>query len=207
MKRVLNVFLICGISLILGLSFVSAGNFNNLWNKITGKGITDYCTDTCTSLEYQCGVGKICETIVECGTCSEGYNCIKGMCVNLSLIIPCYVNITPNNISRDCAIENKICLNGDCVISPTCVDSDGGLNYYTKGKVAYDYKDFSVILNDVSILEDYCSDNSVEETFCLIDSDEVAQFVRKTIECKYGCVNGACKRWYSSFFSLAEISE
>ena len=57
--------------LLISLSFVSAGLFDDLWNKITGKAITG-CTDTdegndvytkgtCTDWQYPSGVSDYCQ--------------------------------------------------------------------------------------------------------------------------------------------------
>ncbi len=45
----------------------------------SGECVTQ-CTDTCSSLNYQCGTQTICGQEVNCGTCSNGMNCNLGMC-------------------------------------------------------------------------------------------------------------------------------
>jgi hypothetical protein len=40
------------------------------------------CTDTCLSLNYQCGIQSVCGNNISCGNCSSGYNCdLTGQCV------------------------------------------------------------------------------------------------------------------------------
>lgn len=39
------------------------------------------CTDTCSSLGYECGYQTVCESAVNCGTCGSGYECENGQCV------------------------------------------------------------------------------------------------------------------------------
>jgi len=42
---------------------------------------TPDCTDTCSSLEYACGVQTICGKSVNCGTCKSGEYCSNGVCL------------------------------------------------------------------------------------------------------------------------------
>ena len=39
------------------------------------------CTDTCTSLGYECGAQVVCGVNTNCGSCNTGYDCISGTCV------------------------------------------------------------------------------------------------------------------------------
>jgi len=42
------------------------------------------CTQTCSSLNYQCGTRVICGGSVDCGTCPTGYSCnINGTCIKI----------------------------------------------------------------------------------------------------------------------------
>jgi hypothetical protein len=265
MERGLKIFLILGLFIILGLSFVSAGNPNNFWNKIMGKSIIDsYCLDTCTSLGYQCGTGRICENIINCGTCLVGYDCLNGQCIpqnqtnqtnynctdsdnGINYFIRGYLidsvhnsdykdycsgNITlreywcgftdyqyeeyncsigcVDGACIECAFDSQClnstqkCIKNKCIIVSTCNDSDGGVDYYTKGTLTYVYNEMSIILNDKAIVDDYCSDNYINEAFCYLDSKGVEQYRwGESVQCKYGCFNGACKRWYITFFNKA----
>ncbi len=49
-----------------------------------GSSTTTTCTDTCSSLVYQCGTQTICGQSVNCGTCSTGYVCSSGLCIENS---------------------------------------------------------------------------------------------------------------------------
>lgn len=69
-------------------------------------------------------------------------------------------------------------------IAPTCADSDGGQNYYLKGKtVGWASGDI------LSTNTDYCIANTLIEGFC---SGSVYQKNTDYI-CAYGCQDGACK--------------
>lgn len=99
-----------------------------------------------------------------------------------------------NFYSYNCTTENKICFNGACIVPPKCADSDGGLNYYTRGTVMYTYGGLSFIANDKSVVIDYCSGSYINEAYCFSDSSGISQFGWKGATCKYGCFNGACKK-------------
>jgi hypothetical protein len=38
------------------------------------------CTDTCSSLGYECGTQTVCGQPQDCGTCESGHNCVSGNC-------------------------------------------------------------------------------------------------------------------------------
>lgn len=207
MERGLNFFILSCLFLILSISFISAEVPGSFWYKITGKSVTEiFCNESCVSLGYECGIGRICGNITDCGNCLEENICLKGKCFLKNItnqVIDCTKeNCVECNISLPCLSPAQKCINNKCVIIPTCIDSDNGLNYYSKGKVAYEYLEFSVILNDVSIFEDYCSDDSLSEFFCSVDSAGIYQFGMKSIFCKYGCFDGSCNRWYSLIFRV-----
>lgn len=44
------------------------------------NGICQACTDSCTSLNYECGTHIICNVSVDCGTCATGKTCVAGVC-------------------------------------------------------------------------------------------------------------------------------
>ncbi len=109
------------------------------------------------------------------------------------------------------------CSNGACKMPPptptpvnaTCTDSDGGLNYYTRGNGTGLYsssKEKGVIWgenankctarsdakNGYSIHYDCCSDsansNQINEAYC-----ENGILLAHGYQCPNGCLNGACK--------------
>lgn len=51
------------------------------------------CTDTCLSLNKECGTQLVCGSSVNCGTCSGGYTCTDGKCVSNTPVITCGNNI------------------------------------------------------------------------------------------------------------------
>lgn len=61
-----------------------------------------------------------------------------------------------------------------------CIDSDGGLNYYTAGQAHVEPK-------NREFLDDYCKGNILIEAYCL--NGRVAS---KEYTCQNGCSNGAC---------------
>jgi hypothetical protein len=68
----------------------------------------------------------------------------------------------------------------------TCVDSDGGKDYYTKGKLSYENNP-----NRITEEQDTClNENYLLERFCG-DSKDVSQN-REKYFCVYGCEDGAC---------------
>jgi hypothetical protein len=329
MKKERNFLIIFAIFFVLGLSFISAGLISNIWVRTTGNAVITNCTQSCSSLGYQCGTANVCGQIVNCGTCSIGYACSSGHCmpqnqtntfvtnncidrdgginyikrgdvnnfsaftfllregemvyslgksisiafinstsvrfnvdgliitslisegknyseaiditiavnkinynnlinysnttyatnsVEITLIkkykeifsdscinsvllkeFYCEGNLTVKNITYDCSREGKVCSNGACAIPPKCVDSDGGLNYYTKGTVTYTYGYASTIANDKSVVIDYCSGSYINEAYCFSDSSGISQFGWNGITCKHGCSNGACKKLLGVF--------
>ncbi len=78
------------------------------------------------------------------------------------------------------------CLDGAClnVTTPnvTCIDSDGGLNYYTFGNITS-----GDLVSSVGIREDICLNNSLREMFCYNNLGTPQLY-----DCPNGCSNGAC---------------
>ncbi len=80
-----------------------------------------------------------------------------------------------------------VCSDGACVnvtapSNQTCIDSDGGLNYYVKGNLTT-----SVVPG--TNFEDYCLHNNLIERHCL--SSDPNNFT-VNYSCPNGCSNGAC---------------
>jgi hypothetical protein len=73
------------------------------------------------------------------------------------------------------------CSNGACIPS-TCTDSDGGIVYYTKGKVTY---------NGQTFWDSCISNTQLEEHYCDIQGNNVEHGI-STHTCSYMCSNGAC---------------
>jgi len=90
----------------------------------------------------------------------------------------------PDMIKIQCPSPSK-CLEGVCIDSPeNCFDSDGGLDYYVKGKVT--------AVGDESSTSggfDYCVGDELSEKYC--ENDIIAVPPKKYI-CPNGCSDGAC---------------
>jgi len=68
------------------------------------------CTDTCQSLEYECGLQTICDEEIDCGTCNEGYECIEGVCAEeIEETCSDLTNMQDCEANADCKWKN-----GDC---------------------------------------------------------------------------------------------
>jgi len=77
---------------------------------------------------------------------------------------------------------SEVSITGYATATPSCTDSDGGINYYVKGTVRYfdgagyyNYSDYC--FSSTGLYERYCSGNYVYGT---------------TYYCPYGCSDGAC---------------
>ncbi|MEK6892288.1 MAG: hypothetical protein AABX25_03825, partial [Nanoarchaeota archaeon] len=113
----------------------------------------------------RCIDGRCIETTCDNNICEEGESdycpiCVQEPCPKA----PCRAGTCP----QDCKTSN-------------CTDSDGGLNYYTKGKVT---------LSDGQVLEDVCGlqryEGYVIEYYCGDDSNV------NNYKCPNGCKDGAC---------------
>ncbi len=72
-----------------------------------GGTTTPTCTDTCSSLGFECGNWSVCGSVVDCGICGSGFECISGECVEL-------VNCTSD---IDCGYLSGVCGIGLCNLS------------------------------------------------------------------------------------------
>ena len=81
------------------------------------------------------------------------------------------------NCPEDCTPE---------VEENSCVDSDGGLDYYTKGTVT------EVLGGEVSTGVDYCNDKNTLVEWTCMGIDDYYYKVRTNHTCSDGCSNGAC---------------
>ena len=94
-----------------------------------------------------------------------------------------------NAINNDNECPSGYCSGGKCISestpetppakNPTCVDSDGGEDYYVKGTASVNAKDYT----------DYCSDSSILAEYYCDTSNNVAE---KLFTCPSGCKDGAC---------------
>lgn len=76
--------------------------------------------------------------------------------------------------------------------TPTCSDSDGGLNYYAFGNITS-----GNLASSVGIREDTCVGDSLREMFCL---DNIG--TPQLYACPNGCLNGVCRNATSVVYPL-----
>jgi hypothetical protein len=70
--------------------------------------------------------------------------------------------------------------------NPVCVDSDGGRNYYVKGKI-----DYTTIAGVTGSISDECYDGQyLQEFYCDVSSGDNYKYEKYA--CPNGCLNGAC---------------
>ena len=74
------------------------------------------CTDTCSSLGYECGTATVCGISTNCGSCSSGYTCQSGVCVATSTcdLLSAKWNTTTNANVRD-LMKLSVIGNSGCV--------------------------------------------------------------------------------------------
>ncbi len=99
----------------------------------------------------------------------------------------CHIKCVECRNDNQCQGDSK-CINNECIFKEiSCIDSDGGMNYYTSGTITGPDKD-----GEGNPPADYCWQNGrgVMEGFCT--SDGYVNFI--SYECPNGCSNGACQR-------------
>ncbi len=87
------------------------------------------CTQTCASLNYQCGIRPICGMSVNCGTCPTGYSCnYNGTCMNLCT--PESNSAFCNRLNRECDsfTNNDNCENSRTVYCGSCLSTESCTN-------------------------------------------------------------------------------
>ena len=228
MKKGLIFFIYLFIILILSLFLISAFSFSDFLNKITGKVILT-CTDSDNSQDYSkfqgVSIGGS-DKYVKGNTFWEDSNAIDG-CVKINTnaqVVSCQ-----NSDATRCGVEEYYCYSGGmgatyidcpngcsegvCLKEPvepqpteeTCVDSDGGKNYYVKSSAT----SFDGYGSPVAKIEDKCylrystgegsNVNSCSGKYCAVEEavcvgSDVMIFSpdgEGTI-CQYGCRDGAC---------------
>jgi hypothetical protein len=126
--------------------------------------------------------------------CPKG--CQDGACINSTISCGngiCEVGETCSNCPNDCgcSINQTCCSDGTCKNScnaPTCTDSDGGINYYVKGKISGN-------VPPGYITEDIClAGNTLRETFCDLNDNNSDGYLGTSVlySCPNGCQDGAC---------------
>src|SRR3989338_18542 len=166
MKKGLVILVSLSLIFLLSMSVVSASWFGDFWKKLTGKTTENDTTNTTCSNGCSSNGAKQCS--------GDGYqtcgNYDSDSCLEYSSVTSC--------------LSDETCVAGACVSnSYTCVDSDGGKTYSTKGNVVASSPTSSIDVTDL------CSDsNKLVEYFCNPDKTQSGE----TYTCPNGCSNGAC---------------
>lgn len=160
----------------------------------------NYCGDNiCNNIETSVTCPADCQPVYSC-TDSDGINyTIKGNTVwyhdyrstgyqdycDDSFLYEFYCDGSYYSSKKyDCASENKVCLNGACILAsqvPSCTETDGGKNYYVKGSNSN---------AEVTNITDGCvaGTQKVREYYCGEDEGIYSE----DYYCSDGCSNGAC---------------
>ena len=171
---------------------------------VGNRGYCTKCGDgVCKSPENQCNCPEDCANATTCTDSDGGKNyLVKGFinetssgsgswdfCLNNTTTLVEY--FCENNVKKKeyymCEYLGPtfVCKDGACVKS-YCNDTDGGLNYYTKGKAG--------VVGSYKAFEDYCNYYSETNEYVLHEAycaeNGVPQFTLYV--CPYGCNNGAC---------------
>jgi hypothetical protein len=166
---------------------------------------SDFCYNT-TLYEYYCQDSSLRASAYKCPNGCKNGACINitcvdndGMDINTKGIVSFY-NGTYYNFTDVCSSPNYVyerycennvpkgnnllcslgCSNGACVKKAVnfCNDSDGGINYETKG----------ITINETSVSEDTCiSGKMLNEYYCMNNKTASFQF-----NCPFMCAEGAC---------------
>lgn len=191
----LGIFVI-SLVLVLSLSFVSAGFFGDLWNKITGEVVTKTTPGTqgtCTDTDN--GANRFLQ-----GTINGTFGTNSDYCLTNGVIGDPGTQVNEfyckgdgiGSIVYDCDYG---CVEGACLLEALpeeeikenflCNETDGGQDYFNKG----------VTENFDGSFEDFCSEaaaihalpTELNEYYCF--GEEVAE---ETVDCEFGCLFGEC---------------
>jgi subtilisin family serine protease len=113
MKKGVAVIACLFLILIISSSFVSAGFFSDLWNRITGKAVGD-CTDTDATTEFPDGKNFF----VKGETCQDG-SCYEDSCLDSNSLIEyyCYQGVMLP-VKETCAngCDEGACVGEECIL-------------------------------------------------------------------------------------------
>ncbi|MFA5764503.1 MAG: hypothetical protein WC915_06880, partial [archaeon] len=124
----LNVSNGCETTLGTTSNCLACGNTCSTGYICSSTGCVSSCTDTCSSLGYNCGTQTVCGVSTNCGTCGTGYTCTGGTCVasctntcaslgyNCGTQTVCGVSTNCGTCSTGYACNSS----GKCVCSSTC---------------------------------------------------------------------------------------
>lgn len=93
------------------------------WSQISGGGAGECFEKTCVELRYECGsIDDGCGTVLECGTCGEGFECVEGYCEST-----CAPRNTCDDILPDCGWVDDGCGGafncGECTGGSGCINN------------------------------------------------------------------------------------
>ncbi|MCK5149759.1 S8 family serine peptidase [Candidatus Pacearchaeota archaeon] len=205
MKRSLTFILCLSLILVLSLSLISAGWFSDFFGRITGNVVEGECIDSDSGDDIYTKGYRINNNsnYADYGIISWDY-CIYNPEISGSGSIisdrdrevfscegeDCYVMEYHCKSSLSDAHKGYICPNGcndgacigeslNNVTNVTCIDSDGGKNYYVDGKTCVeDNCKYDQCIDSIYLSEYYCQNGNDR-------GDEL-------FKCSNGCSNGAC---------------
>jgi hypothetical protein len=164
------------IGLVSGFSLSPSGSAVSNTMTITTQDLAALCTDSDEGInEYVYGEAAK-EGVTYHDICFLGDNLKEWVCTAAG-------NITYKLVECEYGCVDGVCKKADGNDESTgivCIDSDGGKNYETYGKVIHG--------NGETEIYDACESEAVlKEYFC-----ENGYFASETYECPSGCFNGAC---------------
>ena len=199
MKRGKIALLVLVLLVSLSLTaLASATIFSDIWGHITGHAVSSVitCSDTDGGLNYYV------KGSISWSDSYGNYNFGPDYCVDSTKLAEgyCYPgNTLPPQVQY--ALCPYGCYNGACLSSGSnitnttntisCSDTDGGLNYYSKGSTNW------IENGESHSWTEYCMDNTtLRETYC---PDSTSSPQMQNAYCTYGCLNGACQQQTPSY--------
>ncbi len=129
----------------------------------------DFCTNGCNQTSGNC----------------NGQSCTPATCSSLGRQCGSWSDGCNGTLNCGTCPAGQTCnMNGQCILSSGCTDSDGGINYYEKG----------IATNNSGSYPDYCYYEGISimhEYFCLSNS-----IIKETVSCPLSCSNGKCNGDY-----------
>lgn len=148
----------------------------------SGNGQT--CQDNDGGINYQIyGEVKICNQNSQGGSCGI----IQDICQNGNLIENFCDGTNADSESYKCPYG---CSDGACLpetTGQTCVDTDGGIDFYERGVLTSCYGEECTNQTDVCLGDDNFGEDTLTENYCLENG-----YGSSWYHCAFGCNNGAC---------------
>jgi hypothetical protein len=156
---------------------------------INGQNWTDYCSNSSSLTEFYCINNSL--LFSSPYNCPANSSCFNGACLNTtcldgtlnsscSFTKPKYCSngiLIDKCLSCGCTNDKSCNFNQTCSLNQ-CSDSDGGLDYYTKG---------TITLNNGTINDTCTNVRGLKEWQCLSNKPIPVDYT-----CPNGCFNGAC---------------